>query len=158
MMFANAVLRQRPVHRRAERDGQRTQGASCERVVRVQNLAAPRLGQRTRRVADQFVRAALEQHIGRTFREDQNAPGRFGVRVDGAHDLAFGGKRDLSNPVEAMFQTLRFDARLSRRDDERPLGRIALDRPASVALLQHGVVGPIGDCERALQFRPEDRP
>ena len=41
-VFADAALRQRPVHRRAKRDGQRAQGAPRQRIVRAQNLSAPR--------------------------------------------------------------------------------------------------------------------
>ena len=62
---------------------------------------------------------------------------------------------------EARVERLGLQPGLARRDDQRAFGRIALHRPASVPLLQDGVVGAVGGGERAHQLgpqRPVDRP
>ena len=43
-------------------------------------------------------------------------------------------------------------AGLAGGDQQRAFGRIALHRPSAVALLHGGVVGAIGDGERAFEF------
>ena len=85
----------------------------------------------------------------------------FGVGVHRAHQLALGGERHLADAGEAGVERLGLQPGLARRDDQRAFGRVALHRPAPVALLQHGVVGAVGDGERAHQLEPQraiDRP
>ena len=80
---------------------------------------------------------------------------RSASRVNRAHQLALGRERHFADAREARVERFILQPGLARRDDQRAFGRIALHRPAPVALLQHGVVGAVGDGERALQLDPQ---
>ena len=69
-----------------------------------------------------------------------------------AHQLALGGERHLANPREALLQFLVGQAGFARGHDQRTLGRVALNPPAPVALLQDGVVGAVSRAECVGDF------
>ena len=77
------------------------------------------------------------------------------VGVHGAHQLALRGERHFADAREARVERVGLQAGLARGDDQRAFGRVALDRPAAVVLLQHGVVRAIGGRERAIQLEPQ---
>ena len=95
------------------------------------------VGQRTPLLADQLVRAARQQHVGRAFREDEHAPARFRRRCG-----------PCSSACARTRTAPRRRARSAGPDASacRPAFRAATisapsvgspcDRPASVALLQ----------------------
>ena len=68
------------------------------------------------------------------------------------HQLALGREGHFADALEARVERFSLQPGFARGDDERAFGRIALHRPAPVALLQHGVVGAVGDGQRALQL------
>jgi hypothetical protein len=74
----------------AERDAERAQGASRERIVGLENLAGPIVGQRALLLTDELVCASGQQDVRRTLGEHLHAPVGFRIGVDGAHQLALG--------------------------------------------------------------------
>ena len=60
-----------------------------------------------------------------------------------------------SDALEPRIESFIRQAGFARRNDERTFGRVALHRPAAIALLQGRVVGPIADSERALELNPQ---
>ena len=108
---------------------------------------------------------SCEQRASRTsgapFGKSEQTLLPLGVTVNRAHQLALGGKRHFADALEAGVERLLLQPGLARGDDQRAFGRVALHRPAPVALLQHGIVGAVGDGQRAHQFEPQraiDRP
>ena len=69
-----------------------------------------------------------------------------------AHQLALGREGNFPDALEACVERFILQPGFARRDDERAFGRVALHRPAPVALLQYGVVGAVGGGERTLQL------
>ena len=66
----------RVLRERAEGDPERAQRLAGQFLVGRQDLGAPRLGQRSRLLAHEFVRAARQQNVRRALGEDeQDAPG-----------------------------------------------------------------------------------
>ena len=76
----------------------------------------------------------------------------LGIRVNGTHQLALGGKWHFADAYKSGVERFARQPGFTCRDDQRAFGRIALHRPASVLLLQHGVVGTVGDGECAQQL------
>ena len=80
-------------------------------------------------------------------------------RVQARHLLPLGCEGDLREPRPFRPNGLRVHPRPSRGNEERPLGRIALDDPASTFSLEHRVVAEDPTFEEPLQSRmgPEIR-
>jgi hypothetical protein len=72
--------------------------------------------------------------------------------VKRAHQLALGRKRQLRRADETGVERFGFETGLAGCDDQRAFGRIALHRPLSLMLLQHRIVGAVGDGECTHQF------
>ena len=70
------------------------------------------------------------------------------------HQLALGRERNFANALETRIERFILQPGFARRDDERAFGRVALHRPAPLALVQLGIVSAVADGERALQFDP----
>ena len=120
----------------------------------LQNLRAALLCQRLALFADQLLRTTREQYVRRALGEDEQALLALRIGMDRAHQLALGGERHFADALEARVERFILQAGFARRDDERAFGGVALHRPAAIALLQDGVVGPVADSERALQLDP----
>ena len=106
-----------------------------------------------RLVADQLVRAARQQDVGRALGEDAQArlPAR---RRYGPCSSACARRRTGTSPTRGKRASSASSSSPALRAAtmQRAFGRVALHRPAAVALLQHGVVGAIADGERALEL------
>ena len=112
-------------------------------------------------LSHQLLRAARQQDVRRAFGEGEQTLLPLGVAVNRAHQLALGGEGHLRDAGEAGVERFGLQPGLARGDDQRAFGRIALHRPTSVALLQHGVVGAVGSAERTHELEPQgavDRP
>jgi hypothetical protein len=105
-------------------------------------------------VSCQFTGAAREQHVGAPLVKTRRSC-LCASRMDRAHQLALGREGNFPDALEAGVEHFIGEARLARRDYQGALGRIALHRPAAVALLQHRVVGAVPDGKRALEFDPQ---
>ncbi len=114
---------------------------------------APGVGQRPGVLAHQLTRAAPEQHVRRALGEDEQALLPLRVAYESCSS-ASARRRTAPPPTRSKRASSAsvLQAGLARRDDERAFGRVALHRPAAVALLQDGVVGAVADRERALQL------
>ena len=75
--------------------------------------------------------------------------------MDGAHQLPLGGERHLADAPEAGVERVRLEPRLAGGDEQGALGRIALHPPASVLLLEGGVVRPVGGAQGAPHLLPQ---
>ena len=95
------------------------------------------------------ARAALEQHVGGALAEEQH--GAVLVPVRRRHHLAFGAERHLPDPAEVRC-ALGGALELSRGDEERSLGGIALDLPLAIVLGQLSVVGERPGAEYELRL------
>ena len=84
--------------------------------------------------------AASQQHIRGAFGDQHQRVALLMIFLDRGHALALGGERDLCNPFEPPYAPLG-DAQLSLGDQKGSLGRVALDLPVTVSLLQVGVAG-----------------
>ena len=73
------------------------------------------------------------------------------------HQLALGGERHLADALEPRRARLGQPLELRLGDEERRLGRIALDRPLAVVLAQHGVVGQAAAAEHDAHLVEQDR-
>ena len=125
-----------------------------ERLVRAPDLLAPLGRQRHARcVADELAGAAREQHVRRALGEHDARGPRARRRDARAHQLALRRERHLADARQARVERLRAQPRLARRDEQRALGRIALHRPAPVALPHRGVVRAIGRARARARAR-----
>ena len=131
------------------------EGPQClagQPVVGLQDLC-PALGrQRAPLGAHELAAAAAQQDVGRAFGEDDQAVLLFGIAMQGAHELALGGKRHLAHARQAGLERLRLHARFPRRHEQRPFGRVAVDDPPAVVGHDGGVVGAIRDAQGAFQL------
>ena len=92
-MLADVRGAERPVRRGAVANPERAQRAGRQRIVRLENLTSPVVGQRPVLRSDVLVCAPRQQQVRGAFREHQDAAFSFGVRVNGAHQLAFSRER-----------------------------------------------------------------
>jgi hypothetical protein len=82
--------------------------------------------------------AASQQHIRGALGDQHQRVALLMIFLNGGHALAFGGERDLCNPFEPPDAALG-DAQLPLSDQKGSLGRVALDLPVTVSLLQLGI-------------------
>ena len=95
-----------------------------------ENLRAARRCQRPAVLADEFERAAREQHVGRALGEhDASVLSPSVSPMDRAHQLALGRERHFADPRQALVERLRAEARLAGGNEQRPFRRIALHGP-----------------------------
>ena len=66
-------------------------------IIRLENAPALVCCERAMFVSGELMRAAGEQDVGCALGEHQHTPVRFGIRVDGGHQLALGGKGHLAD-------------------------------------------------------------
>ena len=149
VLLAQTVLERR-VRQQTVSDAERAQRVGCQGFDRLDPFGAPLFRQQTGFVADLFVRATTEQHVGRALGGDADEILVHRIAMGGAHHLAFGGKRHLADADEALVEVTLGDSGLTRGDDQRALGRVALDRPALARLDQAGVVGKFCRIEQAF--------
>jgi hypothetical protein len=122
ILMPEVILRER-----AEGDAERPQGLLGEVVVGVQNGGPARGRERPRLLADEFMRAAPQQDVGRALGEGDPPLRSLGILVNRAHQLAFGRERDFRDALEAGLEGLRFQPGLAGRDDQGAFGGVALD-------------------------------
>ena len=127
--------RQRPI-----RDGERAQREVGEPVDRREDLAPAGVGQRAHLAGDPLSVQRASRTSGAPFVTTASPNSPASVGLDGAHQLALGRERHLADALEARRPALRAARDLRLGDEERGLGRIALDRPLAAVLAQHGVV------------------
>jgi hypothetical protein len=70
--------------------------------------------------------------------------------VHRAHEFAFRGKRNFPHSVQPLAELPGFQSRFARGNHQGALGRVALNLPLALVFLQHRIVRPIGDGQRAL--------
>ncbi len=154
--LVNLVAPERVLRQRSEGDTERSQRFSRQVFIATRNLRAAFGRERSRLFADKLLRAAHEQDIRRAFGQDEQAFLPLGVAVNRAHELALGGEGHFADADEPGGEALRPRARALRAATiKRALGRVALHDPASVALLQRCIVGPVGRGERTQELEPE---
>ena len=106
--------------------------------------------------ADALGSAAAEQDVRRALRHDRDAA-PLGVGLERAHELPLGAERHLADALEARASRLGKPFDLGLRDQERCLGRVALDRPLAVLLAEHGVVRQAAAQEHGAHLVEQDR-
>jgi hypothetical protein len=94
-------------------------------------------------VADDLVRATRQEDVRGTLGEGGQAFRLLSVTVDGAHQLAFGGKRHLAHTLEAGVERFGREPDLAGCDDQGPLRWVPLYAPASAATVDCRVVRQI---------------
>src|SRR5215207_6796877 len=114
---------------------ERAEGVAGEPVDRGQHLTAPLVDERPRPLAHPLVGAAGEQDVGSALDHDRDAVGAGGVDLHGAHQLALRRERHLGHPAEPA-APLVVQPGLAPGDQERGLGRVALDGPLAVPFVQ----------------------
>jgi hypothetical protein len=74
------------------------------------------------------------------------------VAMKGAHQLALGGERHFADARQACVERFGAETCLSRGHQQRTFCRITLHRPSAIAFLHAGVVCPVRNGQRALEF------
>ena len=123
-----------------------------ERVVGLQDLGPAGRRQRPTAVADHLEAAARQEHVGRALREHDAAALLLRVAVDRAHQLALGRERHLADARQPLVERVGAQPGLARGHQQRAFGGVPVHDPAAVALLDDGVVRPIGDRQRTLEL------
>ena len=133
-------------------DCQRAQRLAGERLVALQQVRASVVGQRNGLAVLPDIAALRRAGFGRTLDENVQLARLVAIEMDGGMALAFGGEGDFRNariPLQLRFG----HAELARRHDQRAFGRVALHRPAPLAVHERGVVGERCGAQRPLDAR-----
>src|SRR5512134_3961110 len=75
--------------------------------------------------------------------------------MDRAHQFTLGGERHFSDAFKPCIESLSFQPGFTRSYDQCPFGRVAMYRPATIALMQHSIASPVGSCKRTHELELE---
>lgn len=129
---------------------------SARRVDGGQHVGPAGVGERTHLARHPLGRAAGEQHVGGALGDDGDATLALQVGLQGAHELALRGERDLTHPFEPRPSSLR-EPDLGLGHQEGGFGRVAPDGPLPAVVAQHGDVAG-DDVDGGKAFLPPVAP
>src|SRR5690606_30972142 len=133
------------------REGENAQAATGEVIVDGEESSAAVVVEIAFALGRQSARAQLDDPARRAFHGGEGSTLRRGV--EGRHEHALGGERDLTRLGVARAELVAVEAGLPRGDEERGLGGIAARDPCAVLLLDAGAVGERRGAERGEEER-----